>query len=148
MNYFNKIEINKLQEYSRYNFEGYLWYSDKASPEVINGVVNDLHTKCTDLPFIVEGFLYSEANKISIHIRNYDGKYHIGVFTIDNIDISLVKLAPLKYLASNKLADNTILPGIKFINFTHVFELRDDILSNNFKTWKQECKIFTGFEKQ
>lgn len=148
MSYFNKIEINKLQEYSSYNYEGYLWYSDKTYPDVINGVVKDLQNKCSALPFIVEGYLYSKDNNLSIHIRNYDGKYHTGVYFLDKIETNTTELTPVKYLANKKLANNSILPGIKFLKFTQVFELKEDIISkNNFKIWKPECKIFTGFEK-
>jgi CRISPR type III-associated protein (TIGR04423 family) len=148
MSYFKSIEIENLNDYSSFNFEGYLWYSDKTSPEVINGIVQELHNKCSRLPFIVEGYLHSLDNKLSIHIRNYDGKYHIGVYFLDQIETITTKLIPVKFLANKKLANNTILPEIKFIKFTQVFELKEDIITkNNFKIWKPECKYFTGFEK-
>jgi CRISPR type III-associated protein (TIGR04423 family) len=148
MSYFNKIEKSGLQEYSNFNFEGYLWYSDKQIPEVINGAIDDLQNKCTDLPFIVEGYLFCEDNNLSIHIKNYDGKYHIGVFSLDKRDKTVTKLTHQKYVANKKMVNNTVFPGIKFLKFTQVFELKEDIISKNgFKIWNPEFKVFTGFKK-
>ena len=62
-----KIEKSKYQ--------GYLWYSDKSTPQPINNEEFELEIADDENPFIIEGQLYDENRKKSISIKYVDGKY-------------------------------------------------------------------------
>lgn len=51
-----KIEKSKYQ--------GYLWYSDQKEPKVFNNELFELEIADNENPFIVEGQLYDEENRI------------------------------------------------------------------------------------
>ncbi len=82
-------KINKEEIPVDVAFEGYLWCSDRPGPEILMSELID-HQKFSDLPpFIVEGNLYSEAEAISIQIKNIDGAYQIikiDLSDLENID--------------------------------------------------------------
>ena len=67
-------------------YEGYLWWSDSSTPEVIDGnrklpITFDeqystlLSPSATQKPFIVEGNLWDVSNRVSIYIKYVDGEY-------------------------------------------------------------------------
>lgn len=58
------------------DYEGYLWYSDAQKPKVFprdGAFTDDLESET--IPFVVEGWLYDQANDTSYAIRYLDGKY-------------------------------------------------------------------------
>lgn len=70
-----KIEKSKYQ--------GYLWYSDKKEPQVLNNEVFELEISDNTNPFIIEGQLYD--GKQSISIKYVDGKYLVNTYNVDNL---------------------------------------------------------------
>ncbi len=62
------------------NCVGYLWYSDKAKPEIYNNRELTLDLSDTSTSFIVEGYLYDKDNKKSHSIRYLDGQYFTKEF--------------------------------------------------------------------
>ncbi|SEP60605.1 TIGR04423 family type III CRISPR-associated protein [Neolewinella agarilytica] len=57
-------------------YEGYVWMSDEQKPKVYHqgdAFTEDFSPDAT--PFVVEGWLYDQANDTSYAIRYLDGKY-------------------------------------------------------------------------
>lgn len=65
-------------------YQGYLWYSDKKEPQVLNNEVFELEISDNTNPFIIEGQLYD--GKKSISIKYVDGKYLVNTYNVDNLD--------------------------------------------------------------
>jgi CRISPR type III-associated protein (TIGR04423 family) len=71
-----KIEINDIDFDLQY--EGYLWYSNAQAPVYIDLSRPIKREDFTEIPFIVEGYLYcSSAKAASIKIKSIDGIYQI-----------------------------------------------------------------------
>lgn len=64
-------------------YEGYLWYSDQASPVIYDGDNKLTHLELDDEsnPFVVEGQLYDREKDLSYSIRYADGRYTVAVCT-------------------------------------------------------------------
>ena len=80
----NKARIIKLADIPALRYEGYLWYSDNKSPLVIKGDFKS--NLLSELPFVVEGNLWAEKEKLSISIKHINGAYLISSFSLNNID--------------------------------------------------------------
>ena len=82
-----KARIIKQADIPALSYEGYLWYSDNKSPLIINGDFKS--NLLSELPFVIEGNLWAEKEKLSISIKHINGAYLISPFslnTIDNLD--------------------------------------------------------------
>ena len=71
-----KIEKSKYQ--------GYLWYSDKKNPQVLNNEVFEFEIADNTNPFVIEGQLYDGQKSISI--KYVDGKYIVKTYDLHNLD--------------------------------------------------------------
>lgn len=71
-----KIEKSKYQ--------GYLWYSDKKEPQVLNNEVFELEIADSSNPFVIEGQLFDGQKSISI--KYVDGKYIVNTYDLDALD--------------------------------------------------------------
>jgi len=132
------IEIKTFNQLDLSDYEGYCWYSNAEYPKqnsfkpLIDG----------EIPFVIEGFLYNHKKKLSISIKNYNGKYLINQFDLSRIDGNLRLSADVKsYPAySSKLTE---VKTLKFI------ELQEKITDEmKFSYWKKVVNIFVGFVKK
>ncbi len=71
-----KIEKSKYQ--------GYLWYSDKKEPQVLNNEVFELEIADNANPFVIEGQLFDGQK--SINIKYVDGKYIVNTYDLNALD--------------------------------------------------------------
>jgi len=71
-----KIEKSKYQ--------GYLWYSDKKDPQVLNDEVFELEIADNTNPFVIEGQLFDGQKSISI--KYVDGKYIVNTYDLNTLD--------------------------------------------------------------
>ncbi len=71
-----KIEKSKYQ--------GYLWYSDKKEPQVLNNEVFELEIADNANPFVIEGLLFDGQK--SINIKYVDGKYIVNTYDLNALD--------------------------------------------------------------
>ena len=72
-----KITIEELLTLPTTSWEGYVWDSDATIPKQIStGMTVDFEALLTELPFVVEGYLYNAAEKVSIMIRHFNGTYY------------------------------------------------------------------------
>ncbi len=141
MEFFEKIEPSGISSLAENTFQGYIWYSDKEFPKIlVNEAITEAHF--TDLPFIIEGFLYDEKKKISLHIKNFDALYHIVKFDVGELTENNKHL---------KIEDFTVpshrIAGYKKLKFKKVYTLKEDTINPDFHFWEEELNIFTGFKK-
>lgn len=140
-----EIEIIKtLSDIPNLNYIGYIWQSDKSEP-IINNKHFDLdllkkyHEKQN--PFIVEGNLYSESDKISISIRHIDSGYIISEVNLSEVERSkTMEISDQKYLYVNKNDNSRVL-------FKQVWSEQNDDNTIDFKVLRPLIKAFVGFEK-
>lgn len=130
----NKIDINEIPDL---NYEGYLWYSDKSKPEIINSEKPFEKSMLKVLPFVIESNLWAEKEKISISIKNIDGEYQIFKYHLNDVNI---KTNSQTYLAHD------LGEVIEFTLFQHWTE-EEDPLCEGMKTLVPSWTAFTGFIK-
>lgn len=116
-------------------YEGYLWYSDQKKPEQRTSISKD---DFKELPFIIEGNLYSEQEQISISIKHRDGEYFIYQADLKNLkDDQKTKQA---YIAHD-------LDGVKNIKMLHYWEESpEEELLAGMKTLVPSWQAFVGFD--
>jgi CRISPR type III-associated protein (TIGR04423 family) len=133
-----KIDIKQIP--FNLPFEGYYWYSHKSKPTVlVNKAISE--AIFTELPFIVEGNFYNDDEKISINIKNIDGRYLITRANLKGIDYE-----PQEYLAHRlELEDGTKISKIKLMH--HWQESEPDALLEGMTTLIPVWMAFTGFVK-
>lgn len=125
---FNNIDFSK--------YIGYYWNSDAEKPIQSNFKKISENT----LPFVIEGYLYNEHEEISISVKNYNGKYIINQFDLNNIGENLRLSKEIEYPAySSKLK------GVKKLKFKELQEKMSD--DNGFFVWEKVANIFVGFVK-
>jgi CRISPR type III-associated protein (TIGR04423 family) len=131
-NNYQKITIDQIPD--NIDFEGYYWYSNERKPMVIDGE-KIKKSIFSDLPFVVEANFYSEAEKISIRVKNIDGQYHIGKIKLESTDNATT------YIAHD-------LDGIKKFKMVEVWEEDDeDDLLEGMKVLVPSWAAFAGFIK-
>ena len=70
-------------------YVGYLWKSDSPTPIVLNPAQEYEYIPVnSENPFIIEGLLYDEKNKISYSIIYVDGEYIINKYDIKELNQS------------------------------------------------------------
>jgi CRISPR type III-associated protein (TIGR04423 family) len=131
-----KIKIQDIPFDTTY--EGYYWYSNAAKPIVLD---NQRLSEAifTQLPFIVEGNFYNEAQAISINIKHIDGQYLITRADLANLNEA--NITEQDYLAHD-------LKGIKAIKLIHYWQesAADDLLEG-MTTLIPVWMAFKGFVK-
>lgn len=63
-------------------FEGYLWYSDKSIPRVIEGEFEGIELMDGENPFVIEGQLVNFHDRKSYSIKFVDGKYLLSSYEL------------------------------------------------------------------
>lgn len=132
-----KIEIEGFNKIDLIGFDGYYWYSDAEKPKQTNfGPLKE-----GEIPFVIEGFLYNDKTKLSISIKNYNGKYLINQFDLNQVEANYRLSTELKSYP----AYSSKLTHVKNLIFK---EMEKKIIDeDNFFYWKKVANIFVGFEK-
>ena len=130
------MEINKQAKY-----EGYIWYSDQAHPQILRGKEFDLdQLKEYINPFVIEGQLWDAEHGISVSIRNVDGKYIVHCHQV----------APRDLLGTATVNAEQYIPhrieGVGRLCFLRYWKAVKDELCEDFKTLRPEKLVFVGFE--
>lgn len=129
-------KITALQSIPDLEYEGYLWYSNATEPKILEGQQFS-PDQLTKLPFVVEGMLYAEKEKVSIRIVNIDGAYRIAKMTLEYIPKEYITT----YFAKEQFGKNW-----KIQMYQHWVEKEDAINDNRLvlcPTWS----AFVGFKK-
>lgn len=131
------MKITSISKYEipGFPFEGYLWKSNSSSPEIID---NRLVTpsELEDLPFVVEGLLFSEKERVSIRIVHLDGHYRIARMDLSEIpdEFEIYQLDKIKFIDKQALK-----------LYQH-FELLPDPVFPDNETWQPTWSAFIGFK--
>lgn len=117
-------------------FEGYCWYSNAKTPTIVNGkITSDIFS---DLPFIMEGNLFSPDAQISIQIKHIDGQYRIAKIDLKDLDMKKCQKVPY----------HTKLENVDRYEMIEAWEEVEDPLMAGIKTLRPAWSAFAGFVKK
>ena len=141
----NITKLNNLEEIPKdYKYIGYLWYSDKEEPVIFE---NKKFSYKEDDNFIIEGYLYSEDQNISISIKFIDGKYYITKIDLSSYDFNSdsENFSKHTYLTDAAIVNKN--KEFKYINFVQYWKTQKDKLCANMEVLKPNWIAFVGFSK-
>lgn len=119
-----KIEKSKYQ--------GYLWYSDKKEPQVLNNEVFELQIADDANPFVIEGQLYDGMKSISI--KYVDGKYIVNTYDLNALDGEI----------QEQMFHSHRMEG-KLLKFKQIWKKQPDELCENMHVLQPAELVFVGF---
>ncbi len=117
-------------------YEGYIWWSDKSTPDLYLNEEFGINLDETENPFIVEGQLFDGT--ISYSIKYIDGKYIVNEFDIRKL--AQFESTPKSYV-SNRMGSET------YLQFNQYWRPVPDPLCENMSTLQPAELVFTGFKK-
>ena len=135
-------QIDHLNQIPDNNFSGYLWASDKSTPEIISKIDSSIfeNNEKPAHPFIREAYLYDSVNNISISVKHVSGKYLIHQFNLNELSEDDKKnIVPKSFLAHNSLGEK--------LHFKEIWCPEKDDLCNNFEVLRKKAVVFSGFGK-
>lgn len=126
-----------------HNYEGYIWYSNKNKPEIIENKnnIDEFFKSEQNNPFIIEGQIYDSENKKSYSLKHVNGVLLKGKeYDINEIqnDTSICKRE--RKFTSHRMENKTL-------HFIEVWRKEVDVLCENMNVYKPHELIFTGFNK-
>jgi len=126
----------KLTEISlSQNYDGYLWWSDQPTPQILNNEpIKEL--PIGNNPFIIEGQLFDSENNKSYSIRFVDGEYLINCFDLN-------ELSELEYIKKEYLPNR--IDGVQKLCFREFWRPVKDKLCGS-KIGEEKEKEFEGME--
>lgn len=136
----NNYRINPGDIPTNESYQGYLWISDKDWPEVFQDKSLPAWPDETTNPFIVEGNLYDEKNKLSYLIRFIDGVYHVYRF-------DLMQMSEKEFISKSYLP-NRFPTNIHKLCFREYWEPEQDKFCEKMEVLKPTITAFTGFKYQ
>ncbi len=119
-----KIEKSKYQ--------GYLWYSDKKEPQVLNDEMFELEIDDNANPFIIEGQL-CDGHK-SISIKYTDGQYVVKTNDLDELEGEIQE----QMFYSHRMG------GMK-LKFKQIWKEQPDELCEGMRVLQPAELVFVGF---
>ena len=122
-----KIEKSKYQ--------GYLWYSDKKEPQVLNNEVFELEIADSSNPFVIEGKLFDGQKSISI--KYVDGKYIVNTYDLDALD---------GVMQEQKFYSHRV--DGKQLKFRQIWKEQPDELCEGMQVLQPAELFFVGFNKE
>ena len=130
-------------------YEGYLWYSNAQSPQVIDKEEFELTIDDNHNPFIVEGQLCDVHNRHSISIKFVDGQYIIKEYDFTEDDFSNPEIE-VKTFLSNRMEVKTFLSNRmegKKLQFLQYWRAEKDPLCEHMEVLQSAELVFVGFDK-
>lgn len=128
----DKISLQEIPE--NIKFDGYLWMSDATEPALLEDQVFTLTVDEKSNPFIVEGHLFDQANKVSYSLKYIDGEYIINKYTLTND----AQFTALKFLPNR-------MSGKQHLFFRQYWEAVPDECCEGMEVLKPKANVFVGF---
>lgn len=119
------------------NSVGYIWWSDKAEPEIIQN--KSVVLKNEEIPFIIEGQLFDDKSKISYSIKYVDGQYILKDYIVAEKDYESPNV--VKEYRSYRM-------GEKILKFLEYWESQEDELCLGMKVLQPTKVVFVGFKEE
>jgi CRISPR type III-associated protein (TIGR04423 family) len=120
-------------------YEGYIWYSDRNMPIVIQGEEFCFNEKESVNPFVIEALLFDRANQISITIK-HTGRYIIQIVDLKNLPERSV-LSECKEYFPHRLGKN-----VSKMCFKQLWVPEPDRNCEGMNVLNMKAFIFTGFK--
>lgn len=148
-----KKNIDMKIDKSIYN--GYLWFSDKNSPQIILGEEFEMELDDNTNPFVVEGWLADD--KKSVSIRYVDGHHIVRIWNLEELNACKT----IEEMISGKVLDGSNCKqreefvahrmghGIRKLVFYRYWRLDNDGagLCENMAGYVPAELVFVGFDK-
>ncbi|PZX48287.1 TIGR04423 family type III CRISPR-associated protein [Algoriphagus chordae] len=129
-----KIQVSDINFSLEY--EGYIWYSNVQNPIYIDSSRPIAKEDFTDMPFIVEGYLYNNSeNGKSIKIKFIDGVYQI--YSVELQGIADEQCSRVEFVIKN---DKRKLKAVQF------WEESQDSACDGMPVLKPSWIAFEGFQ--
>ena len=119
------------------NCVGYIWWSDKAEPEIIQN--KPVVLKNEEIPSIIEGQLFDDKSKISYIIKYVDGQYILKDYIVAEKDYESPNV--VKEYRSYRM-------GEKILKFLEYWESQEDELCLGMKVLQPTKVVFVGFKEE
>lgn len=119
------------------NCVGYIWWSDKAEPEIIQN--KPVVLKNEEIPFIIEGQLFDDKSKISYSIKYVDRQYILKDYIVAEKDYESPNV--VKEYRSYRM-------GEKILKFLEYWESQEDELCLGMKVLQPTKVVFVGFKEE
>lgn len=129
-------------EIKKSKYQGYVWYSDRTEPELLDNQEFELKQKATENPFVLEALLYDGEH--SIQVKYVDGTYWVRdrcpekmaaeMISDENSDV-------VSYLP-NRMDLNT-----RSLLFKRFWKKMPDPMCENMKVLVPQPLVFVGFGK-
>ena len=129
-------KLDNLSDIPKLTYEGYVWFSNKKEPKVLDKELFDsIHFE--ENSFIIEALLWNAEEETSIMVR-HTGKHHIQKFKLDEL--------PTEY----ELVEKVYLPHhlgkkVKKVCFKQLWLPEPDPLCEEMPVMTMKALIFTGF---
>lgn len=121
-------------------YEGYLWYSNKTEPKILNEEEFELEISDNENPFVIEGQLFDADRMLSISIKYVDGEYICNSYNVDSLDFNRTNVEK-KEFHSNRMN------GYK-LQFLQYWIEKEDALCEGMKVLCPTKSVFVGFIKE
>jgi CRISPR type III-associated protein (TIGR04423 family) len=131
----------RVTEIKKSNYQGYLWYSDKKTPESFSNKECGGELDAEKNPFIIEGQLYDSENRISYSIKYVDGEYFINEYKVKETDLIDKDNDQVSYKA-HRMGEGVVL------EFLQYFREVEDELCESMKVLQPAEKVFIGFKEK
>ncbi len=119
------------------NCVGYIWWSNKAEPEIIKN--KPVVLKNEEIPFIIEGQLFDDKSKTSYSIKYVDGQYILKDYIVAEKDYESPNV--VKEYRSYRM-------GEKILKFLEYWESQEDELCLGMKVLQPTKVVFVGFKEE
>lgn len=114
-------------------YTGYLWYSNKTKPQVLNNEEFGLEKEDSENPFIIEGQLCDD--KKSISIKFVDGKYIVNTYILSNYEE-----AEIEEYVPNRMED------VEKLKFKREWKAESDDLCCGMNVLQPAELVFVGLK--
>lgn len=144
-----------METIEKAKYEGYLWYSDKKSPEVFRGdkeICFELDDRKN--PFVIEGNLWDREKRISIMIKYVDGRYIVRHTNVSPKEINGISELDLDYFDENAIATShkTFIAhrigGVSGLKFLQYWRAEKDEFCEGMNVLQPAELVFIGFNKK
>lgn len=124
-------------------YQGYLWMSNVQSPkefhnETIRQKLGNWPDNLTN-PFIIEGNLYNDKDKLSYKIQFTDGEYIVNCFDLNNMPKDSESAKEVEYLPNR-------MDGIGKLTFKEFWIPEPDEECGGMPVLKPGPTVFVGFK--
>lgn len=136
--------MDRVNQIEKGIYEGYIWYSDRKEPEVLESVTFEYIFDEQKNPFIIEACLYDEYAKVSYFIKYVDGKY--VAYRFNNIEIGVRSKGSDIEIEEHTFCANRM--GNRMLVFQQWWREQPDCLCEGMKVLKPAELIFVGFKKE